>query len=222
MYDKNGYSRAEGIPIFKDVFDFYDVIEDFYLNEIKDKSKDLSELGKYLDYNFNENAYQSVDFLHYLHFIYEPYFNKDLTDYRVSWIKEFNRAYRYEIANYIKNWIDGKVKIMGKNSLDEIAKDSVISEMYATISTEVTPTLSAIEEIAITAPLPVSKIGRPKSQNVIKRKEMLFKEFLRLTETRSDYEAKQILLTTFKKYFTKSPETNRRNLDRTIREMKGQ
>ncbi len=136
MYDKNGYSRGEGIPIFKDVFDFYDVIEDFYLNEIKDKSKDLSELGKYLDYNFEYNSYQGKDFLHYLHFVYEPYFNHNLTDYRFSWIEEFNPIHQYEIAKYVKNWINKNVELMGKNSLNDLAKGLIVSEMYATLPTK--------------------------------------------------------------------------------------
>lgn len=153
MYDKNGYSRGEGIPIFKDVFDFYNVIGEFVLVEIINKQKDFSELGKYLDYNLAYNSNQSVDFLHYLYFVYEPYFNKDLTDYRVSWIEEFYPVYQFEIADYIKIWINGKVRIIGKNSLDEIGRGLIVNEMYATLPTK-----------TISTPLPEAEDKQPTNE----------------------------------------------------------
>jgi hypothetical protein len=67
------------------------------------------------------------------------------------------------------------------------------------------------------------KVGRPKSKKVAERNGKIYKEYLRLTETRTDAVAKPILLTTFKKdYFNKEYETNRRHLDRIIQKMKGQ
>ena len=65
------------------------------------------------------------------------------------------------------------------------------------------------------------KVGRPESPKVAKRNSEIYKELLRLTETRTDAEARPLLLTTFKKYFNKEYETNRRNLDRIIQKMRG-
>lgn len=202
MYDKNGYSRGEGIPIFKDVFDFFNVIENFVLTEITNKGKDFSEFGKYLDYNLAYNSYQGVDFLYYLYFVYEPYFSQDLKDYRVSWIEEFNPIHQYEIAEYVKNWIDGKVKLIGKNSLDEIGKRSkIIVEMYATLPTQptLTPAPQAEEK---------QKVGRPRAKENPLHDDIR-KEFMRLTITNpttiDKSKAKlRLINTTFNDNFTQS------------------
>ena len=66
------------------------------------------------------------------------------------------------------------------------------------------------------------KAGRPESKEVAERNNKIYKEYSRLTETKTDAEARPILLTTFKRYFKGSHETNRRSLDRILQKMKGQ
>jgi hypothetical protein len=104
-----------------------------------------------------------------------------------------------EISNYINLLINYRGNLLYLNYLKQL-------------SAPVTPKKIEQEK---------GKAGRPESPDVAKRNSEIYKELLRLTETRTDAEARPLLLTTFKRYFNKEYETNRRNLDRIIQKMRG-
>jgi hypothetical protein len=110
-------------PEFGDMFDFYEVVVRFSLEEIVKKQRDFEVLGQYLDYNLYLSA--PHHFLGFLRFAYQPFFNRNLSTENTGIPRKYNLSIQYKIAQYVNEWVKSKIVELGLQ--DDFESNYIIS-----------------------------------------------------------------------------------------------
>lgn len=119
------------IPNFEDMYDFYEVIVKFSLEEIVKKQRDFEVLGQYLDYNLYLSS--PCHFLGFLRFAYQPFYRQNASTENTEMVQFYNLSIQYKIAQYVNEWVQSKVVELGLQDNFEyqyVTSLPIFSSMY--------------------------------------------------------------------------------------------
>lgn len=115
--NEDSLTGKSSCPEFTDMFDFYEIIAKFSMEEIVKKYRDFEELGRYLDYNLYLSS--PFHFLGFFRFAYQPFYSQRLSSENVNIKNQFNLSIQYKIAEYVNEWIKSKILELGlQNSFE--------------------------------------------------------------------------------------------------------